>query len=107
MARHQHLGAVLGPPDERDQEMLAVPHRNDDRRIAREPLVDAFRLQSEPRGLPYQTKVFGCQEPDRLLERLRTRNTPYPGHQPAPARNQRCLLRSVAGSSSRCTCTMK
>ena len=42
--------------------MLAVPHRQDDRRIARDALDGIRRLQHEAGRLPDQTKVFGRRE---------------------------------------------
>ena len=80
MARDQHLGAILGAPDERGQEVLAVPHGDDHRRVAGEPLVDAIRLDRKPGRLPYQTKVLGRHNSSRLLERARANETLYPRH---------------------------
>ena len=45
VARDQHLGAVLRLSHERHHEMLAVPHREDDRQVGLEPLIDVRRLE--------------------------------------------------------------
>src|SRR5260370_1638669 len=60
--------------------MLPVPHGDDHRRVAVDPLVDAFRLDHQPGGIPYQTKVFGGHDPGGLLERPRCHETLDPRH---------------------------
>src|SRR5437773_12167685 len=71
MPRHQHFGAMLRAADKRREKMLAVPHGDDDRRVAVDLFVDAFRLDREPGRFPNETKVFRRQDPCGLLERAR------------------------------------
>src|SRR5262245_9908705 len=78
--RHQHLAAIVRAFDERREKMLAVPHGDDDRRLPVEALVDAFRLDHEPGGVPYQTQVFRRHDPDGLLERARGHEMLGPRH---------------------------
>ena len=57
VARDQHLGAefFLVALDERRQEMLAVPHRDDRRRLHR--VVDRRRLEGLAAGVPDQPQI--------------------------------------------------
>ena len=75
MKRNQDLGAMVRPPDERHEEMLAVPHGDDDGEIAFDPFLDARRLHCEPRRLPDQTQISGGHDADRLLDHGRFRHT--------------------------------
>src|SRR4029079_13867949 len=56
MAGDQHLGSVVRWLDERSEEMLAVPHRQDDRRIVRNAFDGVRWLQNEATGVPDQYK---------------------------------------------------
>ena len=67
------LARCSGRSHERHHEMLAVPHRHDDRQLGRDALVDIGRLDHEAVGLPDQPKIFGRQHADRLLKRARAR----------------------------------
>src|SRR5262245_31825107 len=69
MARDQHLATIMRASDERREKMLAVPHGDNDRRVSVEALVDAFRLDHESGGFPYQTQVLRRHDPDGRLER--------------------------------------
>src|SRR5579883_3398431 len=101
MARDQHLGALfLFVPDERRQEMLAVPE-HEDRGLARlDHVVDMGRVEDERVGSPDQPKIFGREKPHSTLK-------------PAAAQNiAKQLLQwsdfaSWDGSSSRCRWTTK
>src|SRR5262249_35784884 len=83
MPRDQHLDAVVGASDERHEKMLAMPHGDDDRGVAIDTLIDAFRLDYEPGGVPYQTKVFRRHDPGGFLERARAHQTLDPRHRAA------------------------
>ena len=78
MARDQHLGAILSPPDERHQEMLSMPHRDDDRGVALKLFVDAVWLDREQCGLPYQPEIFGRHDSSGLLEPARADDALHP-----------------------------
>src|SRR5439155_6233333 len=80
MTRYQHFGAMLRAADKWREKMLAVPHGDDDRRVAVDLFVDAFRLDREPGRFPDETKVFRCQDPGGLLERARADEALDEGH---------------------------
>jgi len=75
MPRDQDLGAVFGTPDERNQKMLTMPHRKDDRQIARDPLVDFRRLDHETVGVPDQAKIFSSRNSQHFLDWARAGKT--------------------------------
>ena len=69
MPRDQHLGAMaLLGLDERRQEMLAVPEREDQRLVRLDHLVDVGRIVAEPVGQPDQPQVFGREKPHSALD---------------------------------------
>ena len=71
MTRDQDFHLVLGPAEERQHEVMPVPHRDDDRPILTDPLVDIRRLDDKTIGSEHQAEVFGRQHSHRLLKRKR------------------------------------
>src|SRR5262249_43085554 len=92
---------------ERRQEMLTVPHGNDDGYIGRPLIVNVGGLDHEAAGLPDQTEVLGRQESRGLLKRPRAHDTPDPRHRKQDRASQRLSCRSRSGLRNRCSCTMK
>src|SRR5207253_409793 len=80
MTRYQHFGAMLRAPDKGREKMLPISHGDDDRRVAVDLFVDAFRLDREPGRFPNETKVFRRQDPCGLLERARADEALDEGH---------------------------
>src|SRR6185437_711085 len=108
MQRDQHLGPMgrLGL-DERRQEMLAMPEREDRGELPLDPLVEGFettRLEGKAVGPPDEAQPFGREEARNALK-------PAAAQRIAKQPFQRVVfassLISCAGSSSRCRCTMK
>src|SRR5262249_16628372 len=95
MTRDQALGLVpvLGL-DERRQEMLAVPERQDRRHARLDALIDVARIKAELVGAPDQTQIFGRQNPDGTLK-------PAASQRIAKQFLQRAGLVSWSGSRSR------
>ena len=104
MQRDQHLGemGVLGL-DERREEMLAVPEREDRRHLRLDGLVErilAARLVSEAVGAKHQPQPFGREKAHSPLK-------PAAAQRIAKQLFQRGGFGSWLGSSRRCRCTMK
>ena len=78
-------------PGERDHQMLAVPHRADDRRLPGDRLVDVLGNRGEPTGDLDEAQIFGEQEPDGFL----------PEPRPADASCHRTLRRSAWAGGAR------
>ena len=75
MPRDQDLGAMIFPdPDERRQEMLAMPEHEDRRQFRIDDIVDVGRFVAEAVGEPDQPQIFGRQKSDESLQRRRPRN---------------------------------
>ena len=68
MPRDQHLGAMaLLGLDERRQEMLAVPERQDRRLHRLDQFVDIGRIVTELVGQPDQPQILGREETHSML----------------------------------------
>lgn len=75
MAGDQHLGAVARlVPDERCQEMLAVPEGEDRRHLRLDDVVDIRRIIGEAVGEPNQAQVLGREKPNGALEPAATQH---------------------------------
>ena len=68
MPRDQHLGAMafLGL-DERRQEMLAVPEREDRRQLRLDDVIDIRRIEAEFVGQPDQPQILGREKTHSAL----------------------------------------